>query len=56
VFLEFADEEREHLELLIREYRALLRRQSQRKPATGNRRTARPKLRSAPSAVNPTSR
>ena len=28
VFLEFADEEREHLELLIREYRSLQRRQS----------------------------
>ena len=27
IFLEFADEEREHLELLIREYRALLERQ-----------------------------
>ena len=28
VFLEFAEEERDHLEMLIREYRALLRRQS----------------------------
>ena len=27
MFLEFADEEREHLELLIREYRALVKRQ-----------------------------
>ena len=27
IFLEFADEEREHLELLIREYRALVKRQ-----------------------------
>jgi hypothetical protein len=27
VFLEFADEERQHLELLIREYRALIKRQ-----------------------------
>ncbi len=33
VFLEFATEEREHLELLIREYRALLDRQ-RRGPAT----------------------
>ncbi len=28
IFLEFADEEREHLELLIREYRALVARQT----------------------------
>ena len=27
IFLEFADEEREHLELLMREYRALVKRQ-----------------------------
>jgi len=27
IFLEFADEERQHLELLIREYRALVKRQ-----------------------------
>ncbi|MEW6320385.1 MAG: transcriptional repressor [Acidobacteriota bacterium] len=35
IFLEFADEEREHLELLIREYRALLRRvrKAPKKPA-----------------------
>jgi Fur family ferric uptake transcriptional regulator len=32
IFLEFAEEEREHLEMLIREYRALLRRQTKRKP------------------------
>ena len=33
IFLEFADEEREHLELLIREYRALVKRQGrQRRP------------------------
>ena len=38
IFLEFADEEREHLELLIREYRALLRRQAQRQARS--RRTA----------------
>jgi Fur family ferric uptake transcriptional regulator len=31
IFLEFAEEERDHLEMLIREYRALLRRQSKRK-------------------------
>ncbi|MFN8061369.1 MAG: transcriptional repressor [Vicinamibacterales bacterium] len=30
IFLEFADEEREHLELLLREYRALVRRQGKR--------------------------
>jgi rubrerythrin len=30
VFLEFADEEREHLDLLIREYRALVTRQTKR--------------------------
>jgi Fur family ferric uptake transcriptional regulator len=37
VFLEFAEEERTHLEMLIREYRALIRRQSKRKtkPARG---------------------
>ena len=42
IFLEFADEEREHLELLIREYRALAQRQSknapQRRPAKRTRR------------------
>lgn len=42
VFLEFADEEREHLELLIREYRSLKRRQSAaktgRRPARRSRR------------------
>jgi Fur family transcriptional regulator, ferric uptake regulator len=32
IFLEFADEERTHLELLIREYRALTRRQRPRRP------------------------
>ena len=36
VFLEFADEERNHLDLLIREYRALVKRQGRQ------RRTARP--------------
>jgi rubrerythrin len=36
VFLEFADEERQHLELLIREYRALVKRQGRdrRRPRT----------------------
>ena len=33
IFLEFADEEREHLELLIREYRALVKRQRASAPA-----------------------
>lgn len=33
IFLEFADEEREHLELLIREYRALVKRQARRPPS-----------------------
>ena len=40
IFLEFATEEREHLELLIREYRALLERQ--RKPAAARRKSRRP--------------
>ncbi|MEP7116264.1 MAG: transcriptional repressor [Acidobacteriota bacterium] len=51
VFLEFADEEREHLELLIREYRALISRQHSGRQATRTVKTARPaaarKLRSA---------
>ena len=38
VFLEFAEEEREHLELLIREYRALVKRQR----GTGPQATAKP--------------
>ena len=34
IFLEFADEEREHLDLLVREYKALLKRQGRaRRPA-----------------------
>jgi len=42
IFLEFADEEREHLDLLIREYRALVKRQGRtrgktRAAATGTR-------------------
>jgi Fur family transcriptional regulator, ferric uptake regulator len=39
IFLEFADEEREHLDLLIREYRALVKRQG-RRPRDGRRRSA----------------
>jgi rubrerythrin len=38
VFLEFADEERNHLELLIREYRGLVHRQQKRRPARKSRR------------------
>jgi len=38
IFLEFADEERDHLELLIREYRSLMTRQRQRAPKAGRRR------------------
>jgi Fur family ferric uptake transcriptional regulator len=56
IFLEFAEEEREHLEMLIREYRALLRRQSRPKPRSADRRTPRPKPRASRRAVNPTSR
>jgi Fur family ferric uptake transcriptional regulator len=41
IFLEFADEERDHLELLIREYRALLRRHAKRKPRTSRASAAR---------------
>jgi Fur family ferric uptake transcriptional regulator len=33
VFLEFADEEKVHLDLLLREYRALVERQAKKKPA-----------------------
>jgi Fur family transcriptional regulator, ferric uptake regulator len=44
IFLEFADEERNHLALLIREYRALVERQSRRLPRgrRGARSAARP--------------
>jgi Fur family transcriptional regulator, ferric uptake regulator len=38
VFLEFADEERAHLDLLIREYRALRARQARRTPSRAARR------------------
>jgi Fur family ferric uptake transcriptional regulator len=34
IFLEFADEEREHLDLLVREYRALLKRQGRTRRTT----------------------
>jgi Fur family ferric uptake transcriptional regulator len=37
IFLEFAEEEREHLELLIREYRDLARRQPKPRPAAPER-------------------
>jgi Fur family ferric uptake transcriptional regulator len=37
IFLEFAAEERDHLEMLIREYRALLRRQGKKKAAGGKK-------------------
>ncbi|HIN93871.1 MAG TPA: hypothetical protein EYM99_13770, partial [Alphaproteobacteria bacterium] len=40
IFLEFADEEREHLELLIREYRALSTRKASRS-RQGSKRTRR---------------
>ena len=46
IFLEFADEERQHLDLLIREYRALVKRQGRaRRPRTP--RTAAPTSRQA---------
>src|SRR5919107_1155456 len=45
IFLEFADEERQHLDLLIREYRALLKRQGRDRPPRGAASTA-----SAPAA------
>src|ERR687889_452702 len=38
IFLEFADEERAHLDLLIREYRSLVERQKRRRGATPARR------------------
>jgi len=40
IFLEFADEEREHFELLVREYRSLLARERRRTPAGRRRRSA----------------
>jgi Fur family ferric uptake transcriptional regulator len=41
IFLEFADEERAHLELLIREYRSLIDRQRRRTPAKARLRARR---------------
>jgi rubrerythrin len=41
IFLEFADEERAHLELLIREYRSLVQRQRRRPPRRSGKRRAR---------------
>ena len=40
IFLEFADEEREHFELLVREYRALIARQRRRAPISRRKRSA----------------
>ena len=37
IFLEFADEEREHLELLIREYRALMRAQPRKRRSVASK-------------------
>ena len=42
IFLEFATEEREHLELLIREYRALIDRQRRGPAARGKSRRPQP--------------
>ena len=42
IFLEFADEEREHLDLLIREYRALVKRQGRTAPPRARARAAPP--------------
>ena len=40
IFLEFADEERDHCDLLVREYRSLLERQRRRGPAKRRPRSA----------------
>ncbi|MGH9140629.1 MAG: ferritin family protein, partial [Vicinamibacterales bacterium] len=40
IFLEFADEEREHLDLLVREYRALVERQTRKSARAGALRRA----------------
>jgi len=45
IFLEFADEEREHLDLLVREYRALVKRQG--RPRRGSRVAAAPSARAS---------
>ena len=42
IFLEFADEEREHLDLLVREYRALVKRQGRARRAATCRPAGRP--------------
>jgi rubrerythrin len=59
IFLEFAAEERDHLEMLIREYRALLRRQNTKKSPGGKaaaglkaRTARRPHARAAGRAAN----
>ena len=43
IFLEFADEERAHLDLLIREYRNLVERQQRRRGSAGGGRPRRPR-------------
>ena len=48
IFLEFADEERNHLDLLIREYRALVGRMAKAKRAAAPRAKARRKRRGRP--------
>jgi rubrerythrin len=50
IFLEFADEERAHLELLIREYRSLVQRQ--RKGRRSPARRAKRRARRAPAALS----
>ena len=45
IFMEFAAEEREHLDLLMREYRALIKRQGRRPRASRRARAARPSRR-----------
>ena len=43
IFMEFAEEEKQHLELLIREYKSLINRKGRRRPAqVGRRRAAAP--------------
>jgi rubrerythrin len=45
IFLEFADEERDHLDLLVREYRALVKRQGRPRPPRGARSASAPPAR-----------
>jgi rubrerythrin len=45
IFLEFAAEEREHLALLMREYRGLVERQGRARPRPAASRPARPRAR-----------